>query len=183
MGIAEQMAAAPTTIMNFVPGPALDYSFMELETVAELLDEEPRAGVLSTKSRLRQVDEKKEVVQVAGSKKKQKPKVKSQYEVTPITTCIRVCNNNLTTLDGFNEAVEEILDHPDKISWLDFSCNQLKIIHPIIMTHQNLRSLCLQGNQITDVREVGARARNESRALPQLAANRQTAGCYDTCLS
>jgi len=109
--IAEQMAAAPTTIMNFVPGPALDYSFMELETVAELLDEEPRAGVLSTKSRLRQVDEKKEVVQVAGSKKvgitvamlhnlltawlpqKQKPKVKSQYEVTPITTCIRVCNN------------------------------------------------------------------------------------------
>ena len=75
--------AAP---QNFVPGPALDYSFMELEVLvpgqyspmfttaaahlrtADLLDEEPRTGVLSSKSRLRQVEEK-EVVQVAGSKK------------------------------------------------------------------------------------------------------------------
>jgi hypothetical protein len=60
----------------------------------------------------------------------------------------------LTNLDGLNEVVEEIFDHPDKIAWLDFSCNQLKIIEPILLTHTNLRSLYLQGNQITDVKEV-----------------------------
>ena len=61
---------------------------------------------------------------------------------------------SLTNLDGLNEVVEEIFDHPDKIAWLDFSCNQLKMIEPILLTHTNLRSLYLQGNQITDVKEV-----------------------------
>jgi len=41
---------------------------MELETVSECLDEEPRAGVLSAKSRLRVKEVKEEKVAVAGKK-------------------------------------------------------------------------------------------------------------------
>eukprot|EP00658_Telonema_sp_P-2_P027414 TRINITY_DN2116_c0_g1_i14.p1 TRINITY_DN2116_c0_g1~~TRINITY_DN2116_c0_g1_i14.p1 ORF type:complete len:160 (+),score=27.05 TRINITY_DN2116_c0_g1_i14:218-697(+) len=140
-------------VINFVSGPALDYSFMELETVADCLEEEPRSGVLSSKSRLRQVEEK-EVKVVALGKKKTKPRVKSQYEVTEITTCLRLCNNSLPNLDGLNDVVEELFDHTDKISWFDFSFNQLKTIDLGLLAHTNLRSVYLQGNQITDVREV-----------------------------
>merc|ERR1712216_185943 len=154
MGKHQNSAMSGSAPENFVSGPALDYSFMELETVADCLEEEPRSGVLSTKSRLRQVEQKEVAVVVAGGKKKQKPRIKSQYEVTPITTCLRLCNNSLTTLDGLTEACEELFDHADKIVWLDFSCNLLKSVDPLILIHQNLKSLYLQGNQITDVMEV-----------------------------
>merc|ERR1712227_1194855 len=103
---------------------------MELERVAEALDEEARAGVLGSKSRLRKVEEK-EVKVVATGKKKQKPKVRSRYEVTTITTCLRMCNNSLENLDGLHGAVDEMFDHPDKVEWFDFSFNQLKNIDDV----------------------------------------------------
>merc|ERR1712070_1224915 len=138
---------------------------MELEVlVPDLLEEEPRTGVLSNKSRLRQVEEK-EVVQVAAGKKKQKPRVKSQYEVTPISTCLRLCNNSIATVDGLNQAVDEMFDHPDKISWLDLSFNMLTTIEAPILTHLNLKSLALQGNQIKSVKEI-----LKLRTLPHLKA-------------
>eukprot|EP00656_Telonema_subtile_P040942 TRINITY_DN4602_c0_g1_i4.p1 TRINITY_DN4602_c0_g1~~TRINITY_DN4602_c0_g1_i4.p1 ORF type:complete len:182 (+),score=39.06 TRINITY_DN4602_c0_g1_i4:76-621(+) len=149
-----RMEGQVAEVVNYVPGPALDYSFMELEAVIDCLEEEPRSGVLSLKSRLRQVEEPQVKVVAAGGKKKPKPRVKSQYEVTAISTCLRLCNNSLPNLDGLNDAIEELFDHPDKISWLDVSFNQLKTIDLVIMTHTNLKSLYLQGNQIKDVREV-----------------------------
>lgn len=58
----------PAGSINYVSGPALDFSFMEMESVTEALEEEPRAGMLSLKSPLRQVEEK-EVKVVASGKK------------------------------------------------------------------------------------------------------------------
>merc|ERR1712188_99132 len=141
------------SVMNYVSGPALDYSFMELERVTEALEEEPRAGVLGSRSRLRQVEEK-EVKVVATGKKKQKPKAKSRYEVTQITTCLRLCNNSLKTLDGLDEAVNEMFDHPDKVEWFDLSFNELKTIDDSLLQYKNVKSLYLHGNQITDLNEV-----------------------------
>merc|ERR1712010_378643 len=92
--------AGDADAINYVSGPALDYSFMELERVIEACDEEPRAGVLGSRSRLRQVEEQAEVQQVAKGKKKKKEKTPSRYQVTSITTCLRMCNNSLESLDG-----------------------------------------------------------------------------------
>jgi len=139
--------------MNYVSGPALDYSFMELESVAEALDEEPRAGVLGSSSRLRQVEEK-EVKVVASGKKKQKPKVRSRYEVTQITTCLRLCNNSLKSLEGLEDAVTEMFDYPDKVEWFDFSFNELTTIDDNMLQYKNLKSIYLHGNQITDLNEI-----------------------------
>lgn len=139
--------------MNYVSGPALDYSFMELESVAEALDEEPRAGVLGSSSRLRQVEEK-EVKVVASGKKKQKPKVRSRYEVTQITTCLRLCNNSLKNLEGLDDAVTEMFDYPEKVEWFDFSFNELTTIDDNMLQYKNLKSIYLHGNQITDLNEI-----------------------------
>merc|ERR1711998_15573 len=125
--------------INYVSGPALDYSFMELERITEACDEEPRAGVLGAKSRLRKVEEK-EVKVVATGKKKQKPKVRSRYEVTQITTCLRLCNNSLKNLDGLDESVEILFDHPEKVEWFDFSFNELPRIPPDILIYKNMKS-------------------------------------------
>eukprot|EP00658_Telonema_sp_P-2_P027415 TRINITY_DN2116_c0_g1_i8.p1 TRINITY_DN2116_c0_g1~~TRINITY_DN2116_c0_g1_i8.p1 ORF type:complete len:149 (-),score=23.37 TRINITY_DN2116_c0_g1_i8:633-1079(-) len=89
--------------------------------------------------------------------------IRDRYEVTEITTCLRLCNNSLPNLDGLNDVVEELFDHTDKISWFDFSFNQLKTIDLGLLAHTNLRSVYLQGNQITDVREV-----LKLRVLPHL---------------
>merc|ERR1712159_164727 len=153
MGKGAGGAPPPAVEPNYVSGPALDYSFMELESVAEALDEEPRAGVLSSKSRLRQV-EQKEVKVVAAGKKKQKPRVRSRYEVTTITTCLRMCNNSLENLEGLHEAVDEMFDHPDKVEWFDFSFNQLKNIDDVLLNYKELKSLYLHGNQLKDIMEI-----------------------------
>lgn len=145
--------AAEPGAMNYVSGPALDYSFMELERVAEALDEEPRSGVLGSRSRLRKVEEK-EVKLMATGKKKTKPKVRSRYEVTQITTCLRLCNNSLKHLEGLEEAVTELFDYPDKVEWFDFSFNELKNIEDRMLQYKNIKSLYLHGNQITDLEEV-----------------------------
>jgi len=117
---------------NFVPGPALDYSFMELENLGECLDEEPRTGVLSQKSRLRVKEEKDATVaKAAGQKKKKKAPVPSRYKTTQITTCLRVCNNSLQNLDGLDECIEETMDYPEKLEWFDFSFNQLTTIDEV----------------------------------------------------
>jgi len=145
--------AGDADTINYVSGPALDYSFMELERITEACDEEPRAGVLGAKSRLRKVEEK-EVKVVATGKKKQKPKVRSRYEVTQITTCLRLCNNSLKNLDGLDETVNELFDHPDKVEWFDFSFNELTTIDDSMLQYKNLKSLYLHGNQITDIKQI-----------------------------
>jgi len=139
---------------NYASGPALDYSFMELERISEALDEEPRAGILGSRSRLRKVEEKESKVVAGQQKKKQKPRVRSRYEVTTITTCLRLCNNSLESLEGLDEAVHEMFDHPEKVEWFDFSFNQLKTIDEVITKYTNLKSLYLHGNQIKDIGEV-----------------------------
>merc|ERR1712054_465198 len=139
---------------NYASGPALDYSFMELERISEALDEEPRAGILGSRSRLRKVEEKESKVVAGQQKKKQKPKVRSRYEVTTITTCLRMCNNSLENLDGLDEAVNEMFDLPEKVEWLDFSFNQLKHIDDILLQYKDLKSLYLHGNQITNIMEI-----------------------------
>ena len=121
-----------------MPGPALDYSFMELENLTEMLDEEPRAGVLSEKSRLRVKEEKDQTVKAAAGKKKKKAAVPSRYKTTQITTCLRVCNNSLQNLDGLDECIEETIDYPEKIEWFDFSFNQLTTIDEVCLPSRPL---------------------------------------------
>merc|ERR1711904_100114 len=177
MGKGAGGASPPPVEPNYVSGPALDHSFMELERVAEALDEEPRAGVLGSKSRLRKVEEK-EVKVVATGKKKQKPKVRSRYEVTTITTCLRMCNNSLENLDGLDEAVNEMFDLPEKVEWLDFSFNQLKHIDDVLLQYKDLKSLYLHGNQITNIMEI-----LKLRELPRLKSLAMHGNAIEECKS
>ena len=39
--------------------------------------------------------------------------------------------NSLENLEGLQEVVEELVEHPDKVEWFDFSFNQLKTIDEV----------------------------------------------------
>jgi len=65
-----------------------------------------------------------------------------------------MCNNSLKTLQGLDEAVTEMFDHPDKVEWFDFSFNELKTIDDSILQYKNVKSLYLHGNQLADLNEV-----------------------------
>ena len=78
--------------LPFYGGP-LDYSFKEMNRVEDVLDEEPNSGTL-------------------------KSEVKDPRKLNSVA--VRLNNNNLTTLEGLEEVLAQILDDPAQLrSWLD----------------------------------------------------------------
>lgn len=45
--------------------------------------------------------------------------------------CCNLEECSIATVDGLNQAVDEMFDHPDKISWLDLSFNMLTTIEAV----------------------------------------------------
>ncbi|CAM5074754.1 unnamed protein product [Eretmochelys imbricata] len=107
--------------------PPLDYSFRGISFIQDLLTEEPRAGL-------------KVIKRSAGGKL--------------LTQAVRLNNNTINELTDFTSTMEQLLEYPDKLSWVDLSFNDLPTIDPVLTTYPQLRALNLHGNSIQSLSEV-----------------------------
>lgn len=48
-----------------------------------------------------------------------------------ITTSIKLDNNELSSLEGLTAVVKEIMPSPERLTWLDLSCNSLTTIDQV----------------------------------------------------
>ena len=106
-------------------GEALEYSFLGINTVEEMLVCEPTSG---TK---------------LGSPKSAGP-----------TTCVRVPNNALSSIDGLGAVLAQLVDDPAKLFWLDISCNSITSLGNELANFPDLRVLNIHGNGLATVAEL-----------------------------
>ncbi|CAM5073036.1 unnamed protein product [Natator depressus] len=107
--------------------PPLDYSFRGISFIQDLLTEEPRPGL-------------KVIKRSAGGKL--------------LTQAVRLNNNTINELTDFTSTMEQLLEYPDELSWVDLSFNDLPAIDPVLTTYPQLRALNLHGNSIQSLSEV-----------------------------
>lgn len=107
--------------------PPLDYSFRGISFIQDLLTEEPRAGL-------------KVIRRSAGGKL--------------LTQAVRLNNNTINELTDFASTMEQLLEYPAELSWVDLSFNDLPTIDPVLTMYPNLRALNLHGNSIQSLSEV-----------------------------
>ncbi|XP_032648600.1 leucine-rich repeat-containing protein 51 [Chelonoidis abingdonii] len=107
--------------------PPLDYSFRGISFIQDLLTEEPRAGL-------------KVIKRSAGGKL--------------LTQAVRLNNNTINELTDFASTMEQLLEYPNELSWIDLSFNDLPTIDPVLTMYPNLRALNLHGNSIQSLSEV-----------------------------
>ncbi|XP_026515547.1 leucine-rich repeat-containing protein 51 [Terrapene carolina triunguis] len=107
--------------------PPLDYSFRGISFIQDLLTEEPRAGL-------------KVIKRSAGGKL--------------LTQAVRLNNNTINELTDFASTMEQLLEYPDELSWVDLSFNDLSTIDPVLTMYPDLRALNLHGNSIQSLGEV-----------------------------
>ncbi|KAM9170975.1 leucine-rich repeat-containing protein 51 isoform 2-T2 [Pangshura tecta] len=107
--------------------PPLDYSFRGISFIQDLLTEEPRPGL-------------KVIKRSAGGKL--------------LTQAVRLNNNTINELTDFASIMEQLLEYPGELSWVDLSFNDLPTIDPVLTTYPNLRALNLHGNSIQSLGEV-----------------------------
>jgi Leucine-rich repeat (LRR) protein len=73
----------------------------------------------------------------------------------PVMTSVRLCYNELTSLDNLAEHLSHIMDDPrSNLQWLDVSFNQLTRIDSVLLQFPNLQCLYMHGNKIRSVLEV-----------------------------
>jgi hypothetical protein len=106
-------------------GDALDYSFVGLNTLEDMLHCEPTSGT----------------------------KLGNPSSVGP-TTCVRVPNNSISSIDGLNAVLAQLVEDPAKLFWLDISCNQISSLCDELENFPDLRVLNVHGNGIATVAEV-----------------------------
>ncbi|KNC53570.1 leucine rich repeat containing 51 [Thecamonas trahens ATCC 50062] len=150
--------------------PPLDYSFKELTDVLSIVHEEPRSGY----RRIVEIDDEEmeaaarqaavlggvagddgddveagaSAKALSGPQTKGRGKGKAPSRPPGITTAIRLCNNYLSSLDGLEEALAEVLDEPAELKWIDLSFNALVDIDEVLTFFPHLTTLYLHGNNI-----------------------------------
>ncbi|KAM8975632.1 leucine-rich repeat-containing protein 51 [Pelodytes ibericus] len=112
---------------DFIPGPPVDFSFKCINSMADILLEDPRDGL--------------------------KP-MKRCRDGKLLSQAVRLNNNTLTDLLGFREMIENLLSDSRQLCWIDLSFNDLPGIDPILTTYHQLSVLNLHGNSICQLSEV-----------------------------
>ncbi|XP_012812100.1 uncharacterized protein LOC394652 isoform X1 [Xenopus tropicalis] len=110
-----------------VPGAPVDFSFKCINSVEDVLLEEPRLGVRPLK-------------------RCENGKLLSQ--------ALRLNNNTLTDLKGFGETAEKLLSDPPQLRWIDLSFNDLSTIDSVLPKYRNLSVLNLHSNSIRQLSQV-----------------------------
>ncbi|KAL9643500.1 hypothetical protein ABK040_010114 [Willaertia magna] len=67
---------------------------------------------------------------------------------------IKLSNNNLTNLAEFATVVNEVLETPEELSWLDLSYNNFSTLETIESLPFNITSLYLHSNNISSLKEI-----------------------------
>ena len=137
-------------------GPPLDFSFKELRAAVQLETEEPRGGV----KRQAPKEAKDEATQEAGTTEKANAKetlppvvgngtMDRRIVIRKVTTCVKLNNNMLETLNGLEAALESAMFSPlQNLQWLDISFNSLTSVDAELLKFAQLKALYLHGNCI-----------------------------------
>jgi len=143
-------------------GPPLDYSFMDLTNVQEILQREPVGG------HKKEVPE--EVKEETVVKKKAPKEEKSFLQAKLVSTGVVLSYNDLSSLEGIVEVLEEIMDDPKtNLRMINLSHNKFTTIPKELKAFPNLSSILLHGNQITDIKQV--RRLRANKNLQKLTLN------------
>ncbi|KAM4702279.1 leucine-rich repeat-containing protein 51 isoform 1-T4 [Discoglossus pictus] len=108
-------------------GPPIDLSFKCINSMEDVLLEDPREGL--------------------------KP-LKRCENGKLLSHAVRLNNNTLTDLIGFGETISKLLSDPSQLSWIDLSFNDLSNIDPVLTTYRSLTALNIHGNSISHLSEV-----------------------------
>lgn len=104
--------------------PPLDFSFKNIATLADSLEEEPRKGT----------------------------KLKEGY--TEVVTAVRYNNNAIHELNDLMTTMSVLVVNPVAISWLDFSFNDIHQLDDALLEFRSLTTLYLHGNQLMSLNEI-----------------------------
>eukprot|EP00698_Gefionella_okellyi_P011219 TRINITY_DN2950_c0_g1_i1.p2 TRINITY_DN2950_c0_g1~~TRINITY_DN2950_c0_g1_i1.p2 ORF type:complete len:233 (-),score=42.67 TRINITY_DN2950_c0_g1_i1:1013-1711(-) len=173
--------AKPLVENATVHGHPLDYSFMNILDVAEIVNEDPvrgkRKGASSPgksptkasgspeKTPAKAPTDGPVVIQTANVSPSADASAKPKKIVKTITTGLRLSNNRISTVAKLPEAINEVIDHPSELALLDLSFNVIEHIEDVIFQFPKLSVLYLHMNKIADISEVSKLA-----ALPLLRA-------------
>ncbi|XP_010892011.2 leucine rich repeat containing 51 [Esox lucius] len=108
-------------------GAPVDLSFKCLNSMTDALMEEPNQGL--------------------------RP-LKRNAEKKFCSRSLRLNNNTITELSGFNNTVSALLSEPSQLAWVDLSFNDISNIDPVLTELKELRMLYLHGNSICKLSEV-----------------------------
>ncbi|XP_014070760.1 leucine-rich repeat-containing protein 51 [Salmo salar] len=108
-------------------GAPVDLSFKCLSSMTDALTEEPNQGL--------------------------RP-LKRNAEKKFCSRSLRLNNNIITDLSGFNNTVSAFLSEPSQLAWVDLSFNDISHIDPVLVELKELRVLYLHGNSICNLSEV-----------------------------
>jgi len=76
-------------------------------------------------------------------------------KVKYVNRALRLSNNNFLSLEGLDMITEKIIADPFKnLSWIDLSFNSLEDIHECITKFENLKTLFLHANKISNLAEI-----------------------------
>eukprot|EP00294_Goniomonas_avonlea_P012039 CAMPEP_0114564442 /NCGR_PEP_ID=MMETSP0114-20121206/13721_1 /TAXON_ID=31324 /ORGANISM="Goniomonas sp, Strain m" /LENGTH=197 /DNA_ID=CAMNT_0001750507 /DNA_START=131 /DNA_END=724 /DNA_ORIENTATION=+ len=124
--------------------------------MAEVLEEEPFAG--HRKPRAQPEVEVVEEVKEKDAKEKDAEKGAKVPEkaapVVQISNAVRLSNNLLENLNGFNHVMKEILYQPSMLAWIDLSHNLLTEIPKGFAKYEHLNVIYLHANNIQKIKEV-----------------------------
>eukprot|EP00063_Salmo_salar_P095923 XP_014070758.1 PREDICTED: leucine-rich repeat-containing protein 51-like isoform X1 [Salmo salar] len=107
-------------------GAPVDLSFKCLSSMTDALTEEPNQGL--------------------------RP-LKRNAEKKFCSRSLRLNNNIITDLSGFNNTVSAFLSEPSQLAWVDLSFNDISHIDPVLVELKELRVLYLHGNSICNLSE------------------------------
>ncbi|KAM5181837.1 leucine-rich repeat-containing protein 51 [Mantella aurantiaca] len=110
-----------------VMGPPIDLAFKCINSMEDVLQEEPREGLRN---------------------------IRRDEDGRMYSQAIRLNNNTLTDLRGFREVIDKLLSNPFHLCWIDLSFNDLPNIDPVLTTYRHLSVLNLHGNSICQLSEV-----------------------------
>jgi len=135
-----------TDAMQNPAGPPLDYSFLEIKSVADLPGEDPRSGTVRQKSeaaepppedkKLKEKEKDAPPSEAASPTKRAKEVARQSVccsvedsdgvkSSTAEVRAIRLNNNLLCDIKGLHEVAGELVDKPDDVAWVDVSFNNL----------------------------------------------------------
>jgi len=152
-------------------GPPLDYSFLGLSSVAELVEHEhwqreqdnytthtatlpavkgaQPIAIEQDQDPRQEEDKPLPSPQLAPSKS-----APALMTTTTTTTAVRLSNNKLTTIKDLDAAIDDITSDVSKIKWVDLSFNQLTSIEEALLQCPQLTTLNLHSNSIEKLKDI-----------------------------
>ncbi|GAB5366620.1 hypothetical protein AAMO2058_001159100 [Amorphochlora amoebiformis] len=141
-GVRQHMKVTAKLDNKHVINSPIDFSFQEIKSLNDLREREPNDDIKMRRALHHSLVR----VYGKGLADKKQPKL-------PVTA-VKLCYNQLTTLEGLEEALEGILEKPKDLMWLDVSYNNLTTIDNVLSRFPKLSMLYLHGNNIRDLNEI-----------------------------